>query len=77
MPRWLWPGFVLASTATYVLAFSRGAAREAVLLVPAVQVLLLGTFLDPEGAAWPPTGLADDPNPPGFWAQLVAPLGWR
>ena len=41
MPRWLWPSFVLASAAAYVFAFARGAAGEAVLLVPAAQVLLL------------------------------------
>ena len=38
---------------------------------------LLGSFLDPSDAPRPRTGLADDPNPPGLWAQLVAPLGWR
>jgi hypothetical protein len=37
---------------------------------------LLGTFLDPSGVPQPPAGLADDPNPPGLWAQLVSPLGW-
>lgn len=38
---------------------------------------LFGTFLDPTGIPRPPAGLADDPNPPGFWAQLVAPVGIR
>jgi sterol desaturase/sphingolipid hydroxylase (fatty acid hydroxylase superfamily) len=39
--RWLWPLFVGGSALAYGLAFTRGAATEAVLLVPAVQVLIL------------------------------------
>jgi sterol desaturase/sphingolipid hydroxylase (fatty acid hydroxylase superfamily) len=39
--------------------------------------LLFGTFLDPAGRERPPAGLDDDPNPPGFWRQVLAPLGWR
>ncbi len=39
---------------------------------------LLGTFLDPSDAPRPPAGLEHDPNPPGFWAQVIAPLAvWR
>lgn len=39
---------------------------------------LLGSFLDPSGAPRPPAGLEHDPNPPGFWAQVLAPLAvWR
>jgi sterol desaturase/sphingolipid hydroxylase (fatty acid hydroxylase superfamily) len=38
---------------------------------------LFGSFLDPSGTERPPAGLEQDPNPPGFWAQVVAPLGWR
>jgi sterol desaturase/sphingolipid hydroxylase (fatty acid hydroxylase superfamily) len=38
---------------------------------------LLGSFLDPGDAPRPAAGLEQDPNPPGFWAQLLAPLGWR
>ncbi len=41
MRRWLWPSFVVASALAYGLAFWRGAARESVLIVPSVQVLLL------------------------------------
>jgi sterol desaturase/sphingolipid hydroxylase (fatty acid hydroxylase superfamily) len=39
--------------------------------------VLLGTFLDPSGRERPAAGLDDDPNPPGFLAQVLAPLGWR
>jgi len=39
--------------------------------------VLFGTFLDPAGRERPAAGLDDDPNPPGFWAQVLAPLGWR
>jgi sterol desaturase/sphingolipid hydroxylase (fatty acid hydroxylase superfamily) len=39
--------------------------------------LLFGTFLDPSGRERPAAGLDDDPNPPGFLAQVLAPLGWR
>ena len=38
---------------------------------------LLGTFLHPNGGERPPAGLDDDPNPPGFLWQVLAPLGWR
>ena len=38
---------------------------------------LFGSFLDPSGFAHPVAGLEQDPNPPGFWAQVLAPLGWR
>jgi sterol desaturase/sphingolipid hydroxylase (fatty acid hydroxylase superfamily) len=38
---------------------------------------LLGTFLDPGTAPRPAMGLDDDPNPPGFWGQVLAPLGVR
>jgi len=38
---------------------------------------LLGTFLEPSEVPRPAAGLERDPNPPGFWAQVVAPLGWR
>jgi len=37
--------------------------------------LLLGSFLDPAACGRPACGLDDDPNPPGFWAQVAAPLG--
>jgi sterol desaturase/sphingolipid hydroxylase (fatty acid hydroxylase superfamily) len=36
--------------------------------------VLLGTFLDPAGREWPAAGLDADPNPPGFWAQVAAPI---
>jgi sterol desaturase/sphingolipid hydroxylase (fatty acid hydroxylase superfamily) len=38
---------------------------------------LFGTFLDPTGRERPAAGLDADPNPPGFLAQVLAPLGWR
>jgi sterol desaturase/sphingolipid hydroxylase (fatty acid hydroxylase superfamily) len=38
---------------------------------------LLGTFLDPGTVPRPAAGLDDDPNPPGFWGQVLAPLGLR
>jgi sterol desaturase/sphingolipid hydroxylase (fatty acid hydroxylase superfamily) len=38
---------------------------------------LLGTFLAPEAGPRPAAGLERDPNPPGFVAQLLAPLGLR
>jgi len=39
---------------------------------------LLGTFFDPSAVERPPAGLEHDPNPPGFWAQVLAPLTpWR
>jgi ornithine lipid hydroxylase len=38
--------------------------------------LLFGTFLDPSGRERPPAGLDHDPNPPGFWREVLAPLGW-
>jgi len=37
----------------------------------------LGSFHDPVGIARPTAGLDHDPNPPRFWAQVLAPLGWR
>ncbi len=39
--------------------------------------LLFGTFLDPSGRERPAAGLDDDPNPPGFFWQVLAPLGRR
>jgi len=38
---------------------------------------LLGSFLDPSLVPRPAAGLERDPNPPGFWAQVLAPLGLR
>jgi sterol desaturase/sphingolipid hydroxylase (fatty acid hydroxylase superfamily) len=38
--------------------------------------LLFGTFLDPSGRERPAAGLDEDPNPPGFLAQILAPFGW-
>ncbi|MGH7289033.1 MAG: sterol desaturase family protein [Myxococcota bacterium] len=39
---------------------------------------VFGSFLDPSDIARPPAGLEQDPNPPGFWAQVVGPLAvWR
>lgn len=38
---------------------------------------LLGTFLDPSTTPRPVTGLDEDPNPPGFVGQVLAPLGLR
>jgi sterol desaturase/sphingolipid hydroxylase (fatty acid hydroxylase superfamily) len=38
---------------------------------------VFGSFRDPSGLPRPPAGLEQDPNPPGFVAQLLAPLGWR
>jgi len=38
--------------------------------------VLFGTFLDPTGRERPAAGLDQDPNPPGFLAQVLAPLGW-
>jgi sterol desaturase/sphingolipid hydroxylase (fatty acid hydroxylase superfamily) len=39
--------------------------------------LLFGTFLDPSGRERPAAGIEEDPNPAGFLAQVLAPLGWR
>jgi sterol desaturase/sphingolipid hydroxylase (fatty acid hydroxylase superfamily) len=40
--------------------------------------VLFGTFLDPTGRERPAAGLDADPNPPGFLAEVLAPLGvWR
>jgi sterol desaturase/sphingolipid hydroxylase (fatty acid hydroxylase superfamily) len=38
---------------------------------------LFGSFLDPSTTPRPATGLDEDPNPPGFWGQVLAPLGLR
>ena len=38
--------------------------------------LLFGTFLDPSSCPRPAAGLDEDPNPPGFLAQVLAPFGW-
>jgi len=63
--RWLWPAFVLASAAVYVVGFSLDRAAEFVLLVPAAQVvILLGLELwlpdDPTGAALRDPGFRND-----------------
>jgi sterol desaturase/sphingolipid hydroxylase (fatty acid hydroxylase superfamily) len=39
--------------------------------------VLFGTFLDPAARERPAAGLDADPNPPGFLAEVLAPLGLR
>ena len=41
------------------------------------HLCLFGSFLDPSTTPRPAAGLDADPNPPGFWGQVLAPLGLR
>ena len=63
--RWLWPLFVGGSSLAFVLAFAHGAAEQAVMIVPLVQLALLFVlepFLaaEPRGIARRDPGLRDD-----------------
>jgi sterol desaturase/sphingolipid hydroxylase (fatty acid hydroxylase superfamily) len=77
VPRWL--DRLLMTPAVHQIHHARslGLALHNYTNVFPLWDLLLGSFLDPRLVPRPAAGLEQDPNPPGFWAQVLAPLGLR